>query len=72
MHLIVFLFWVRQVAGAAAAAGLSLTAVAEEAKFASENVGTMGVCIKTCALPGTVLTDRLGPQQMELGLGLVS
>lgn len=68
----ILLFWARQVAGAAAAAGLSLADVAAEARYASENVGTMGVALKACTLPGRVLTDRLGASKMELGLGIVS
>ena len=61
-----------QVAGAAAAAGLSLADVASEAKHASEVVGTMGVALAVCTLPGQVTSDRLGPGKMELGLGIVS
>lgn len=61
-----------QVAGAAAAAGLSLAQVAAEAKHASEGVGTMGVALSVCTLPGEVPSDRLSPQHMELGLGIVS
>ncbi|KEH26784.1 putative phosphotransferase with an alcohol group as acceptor, FAD-AMP lyase (cyclizing) [Medicago truncatula] len=61
---------VHKVAGAAAAAGLSLADVAAEARYASENVGTMGVALKACTLPGRVLTDRLGASKMELGLGI--
>ncbi|KAK7314696.1 hypothetical protein VNO77_33223 [Canavalia gladiata] len=61
---------VHKVAGAAAAAGLSLTDVAAEAKRASEMVGTMGVALTVCTLPGQVTSDRLGPGKMELGLGI--
>lgn len=61
----------RQVAGAAAAAGLSLADVAAEAKCASEMVGTMGVALSVCTLPGQVTSERLGPGKMELGLGIV-
>lgn len=61
-----------QVAGAAAASGLSLTDVAAEAKHASEMVGTMGVALSVCTLPGQVASDRLGSGKMELGLGIVS
>ena len=46
--------------------------VAAEAKHASEVVGTMGVALSVCTLPGQVTSDRLGPRQMELGLGIVS
>jgi triose/dihydroxyacetone kinase / FAD-AMP lyase (cyclizing) len=65
-------YFISQVAGAAADAGLSLADVAAEAKHASEVVGTMGVALSVCTLPGQVASDRLGPMQMELGLGIVS
>ncbi|KAL9669996.1 hypothetical protein QQ045_007546 [Rhodiola kirilowii] len=61
---------VHKIAGAAAAAGLSLPDVAVEAKHASEMVGTMGVALSVCTLPGQVTPDRLGPGKMELGLGI--
>lgn len=60
-----------QIAGAAAASGLSLEQVAAEAKRASDMVGTMGVAFSVCTLPGQVTPDRLGPGKMELGLGIV-
>ncbi|CAL5442524.1 unnamed protein product [Camellia sinensis] len=61
---------VNKVVGAAAASGLSLADVAAEAKRASEIVGTMGVALSVCTLPGEVTSDRLGPGKMELGLGI--
>ncbi|XP_039144765.1 putative 3,4-dihydroxy-2-butanone kinase isoform X1 [Dioscorea cayenensis subsp. rotundata] len=61
---------IHKVAGAAAAAGLSLAEVAAEAQHASELVGTMGVALSVCTLPGQVTSDRLGPGLMELGLGI--
>ncbi|CAA0811273.1 Dihydroxyacetone kinase [Striga hermonthica] len=61
---------VHKVAGAAAAAGLPLEEVAAEAKRASEMVGTMGVALSVCSIPGQVPSDRLGPGKMELGLGI--
>ncbi|XAR53155.1 Glycerone kinase [Bertholletia excelsa] len=33
-------------------------------------VGTMGVALSVCTLPGQVTPDRLGPGKMELGLGI--
>ncbi|KAB2041294.1 hypothetical protein ES319_D02G138400v1 [Gossypium barbadense] len=62
--------FVNKIAGAAAAAGLSLADVAAEAKRASQMVGTMGVALSVCTLPGQVTSDRLGPGKMELGLGI--
>lgn len=61
---------VHKVAGAAAAAGLSLADVTAEAKHASEVVGTMGVAFSVCTLPGHFPSDRIGPGLMELGLGI--
>ncbi|XP_030472370.1 putative 3,4-dihydroxy-2-butanone kinase [Syzygium oleosum] len=61
---------VHKVAGAAATAGLSLKDVAAEAKRASEMVGTMGVALSVCTLPGQATSNRLGPGKMELGLGI--
>ncbi|KAG9153645.1 hypothetical protein Leryth_008575 [Lithospermum erythrorhizon] len=62
--------FVHKVAGAAAASGLSLEDVAAEAKQASDSVGTMGVALTVCTLPGQITSDRLGPGKMELGLGI--
>ncbi|KAK8444300.1 hypothetical protein SEVIR_9G113000v4 [Setaria viridis] len=61
---------VNKVAGAAADAGLPLEKVAEQARHASELVGTMGVALSVCTLPGQETSDRLGPEQIELGLGI--
>lgn len=61
---------VNKVAGAAAEAGLCLADVAAEARRAAEMVGTMGVALSVCTLPGQVTSDRLGPGKMELGLGI--
>ncbi|XP_023000877.1 putative 3,4-dihydroxy-2-butanone kinase isoform X1 [Cucurbita maxima] len=61
---------VHKVAGAAAAAGLSLLDVATEAKHVADMIGTMGVALSVCTLPGQVTSDRLGPGKMELGLGI--
>jgi len=35
-------------------------------------VGTMGVALTVCTVPGQNTSDRLGPGKMELGLGIVS
>lgn len=47
-----------QVAGAAAAAGLSLADVRAETKAAAAAVGSMGVATRACALPGAQPSDR--------------
>lgn len=59
-----------QVAGAAAEAGLSAAQVAAEARAAAERTGTMGVALTTCALPGGSAPARLGPAEIEMGLGI--
>ncbi|GJU31247.1 putative 3,4-dihydroxy-2-butanone kinase isoform X1 [Tanacetum coccineum] len=61
---------VHKIAGAAAASGLPLSDVAAEARHACEIVGTMGVALSVCTLPGQPKSDRLGPGKMELGLGI--
>ncbi|XP_078170687.1 putative 3,4-dihydroxy-2-butanone kinase isoform X2 [Carex rostrata] len=61
---------VHKVAGAAADAGLSLIEVAGEAKRAAELVGTMGIALSVCTLPGQVTSDRLDAEKMEIGLGI--
>ncbi|CAI9295470.1 unnamed protein product [Lactuca saligna] len=61
---------VHKIAGAAAASGLPLSDVAAEARHACGVVGTMGVALSVCTLPGQPKSDRLGPGKMELGLGI--
>ncbi|KAI3774018.1 hypothetical protein L1987_48560 [Smallanthus sonchifolius] len=61
---------VHKIAGAAAASALSLSDVAAEARHACGIVGTMGVALSVCTLPGQPKSDRLGPGKMELGLGI--
>ncbi|XP_076923396.1 putative 3,4-dihydroxy-2-butanone kinase [Bidens hawaiensis] len=61
---------VHKIAGAAAASGLSLSDVAAEARHACGIVGTMGVALSVCTLPGQQKSDRLGAGKMELGLGI--
>lgn len=62
--------FVHKVAGAAAEAGLNLTDVASEARQVASLVGTMGVGLTVCTMPGGLVSDRLGPTKMELGLGI--
>jgi len=33
-------------------------------------VGTMGVCLSPCSLPGAGPMFQLGPRDMELGMGI--
>ena len=57
-------------AGAAAAAGLPLEVVHAEAQSAASSVGTLGVALTTCTLPGHPPSDRLAGNKLEVGLGI--
>ncbi|CAI9285955.1 unnamed protein product [Lactuca saligna] len=59
-----------EIVGAAAASGLPLSDVAAEARHACGVVGTMGVALSVCTLPGQPKSHHLGPGKMELGLGI--
>ncbi|WP_043360010.1 dihydroxyacetone kinase family protein [Belnapia sp. F-4-1] len=62
---------VHKVAGAAAAAGLPLEAVAAEARAAAAAVGSMGVALGACTVPAAGRPAfSLGEQEVELGLGI--
>lgn len=58
--------FVHKVAGAAAEAGASLSEVAAEARAAAAAVGTMGVALRTCTLPGQPRDERIADGQMEV------
>ncbi|KAH8060340.1 glycerone kinase [Aureococcus anophagefferens] len=61
---------VHKVAGAAAAAGAPLADVAAAARATASAVKTMGVAYEVCTLPGRPASGRLGPGEIELGLGI--
>jgi len=61
---------VHKVAGAAAEAGMSLAQVTAEATTAAAEVGSMGVALTSCSLPGKPADDRIAPGSMEVGLGI--
>jgi ATP-dependent dihydroxyacetone kinase len=62
---------VHKVAGAAAAAGLSLQEVAREAHAAAAAMGTMGVALGPCTVPASGRPSfSLGEGEIELGLGI--
>ena len=62
--------FVHKIAGAAAAAGEPLAAVAQAARDAAAAAGTMGVALRSCTLPGKEPTNRIGAGMMEVGLGI--
>lgn len=61
---------VHKVAGAAAAAGLSLAEVFQEAEKAAQAVSSVGLAFTTCAIPGSRPSSRLDGPIFELGLGI--
>jgi dihydroxyacetone kinase len=62
---------VHKIAGAAAAAGRSLTDVAQLARAAAEELGTMGVALGACTVPAAGRPGfELGADEIELGLGI--
>ena len=57
--------------GALAQRGASLNALTAFAQKAVRNLGTMGIGLDTCALPGEPRSaSRLQPDEIELGLGI--
>jgi dihydroxyacetone kinase len=61
---------VHKVAGAAAEAGLPLSAVAAEAAETAANLATVNLISAVCALPGAQRSTRLPAGQCELGAGI--
>jgi triose/dihydroxyacetone kinase / FAD-AMP lyase (cyclizing) len=62
---------VHKVTGAAAAKGLALDEVAAIARRAAANLGTMGVALDGCTLPGVEKSGfTLADDEIELGLGI--
>jgi hypothetical protein len=61
---------VHKCAGAAAAAGASLAQVLAVAEDAAERVGTMGASLTECTPFGRPRGTRLGPEELEMGLGI--
>lgn len=62
---------VHKIAGAAAAQGRSLNEVAAIARKTAENLGTMGVALDGCTLPGAEKAGfHLADDEIELGLGI--
>lgn len=63
--------FVHKIAGAAAAAGKPLEAVAEIARRAVENIRSIGMACTPCTLPGASQPNfQLGEQEVEIGMGI--
>lgn len=62
---------IHKIAGAAAASGKPLAEVARIARAAAADVGSMGVALSACTLPGVGKPSfELGAAEIELGLGI--
>ncbi|MGE0718943.1 MAG: dihydroxyacetone kinase family protein, partial [Alphaproteobacteria bacterium] len=62
---------IHKIAGAAAAAGADLAAVKAAVEAALPDLGTMGVALSPCVLPGAAAPNfTLGADEIELGLGI--
>jgi Dak1 domain len=65
--------FVHKIAGAAAAAGRSLAEVHAEATNSVKLIGTLGIALTTCTVPGAPSSQRLaGPRTYEVGNSYVS
>ncbi|KAG8505704.1 Triokinase/FMN cyclase [Galemys pyrenaicus] len=61
--------WV-QVAGALAEAGVGLQEITERVSAVAKNMGTLGVSLSSCSIPGSKPTFELSADEVELGLGI--
>lgn len=63
--------FVHKISGAYAAQGFSLDEVYDKALYASKRIGSMGVALTTCTVPGAPVSTRLAsPDIIELGMGI--
>lgn len=61
---------IHKIAGSLAEEGKSLEEISQEAKAAAQAMGTVGVSLAPCSLPGSLPSFVLGSDEMELGLGI--
>ncbi|XP_073203021.1 triokinase/FMN cyclase isoform X5 [Lepidochelys kempii] len=61
---------IHKVAGALAEAGASLEKVVHRVKAAAGAMGTLGVSLSPCSVPGSGPTFQLAQDELELGLGI--
>lgn len=61
---------VHKAAGHAAEQGLRLSAVKAAAEHAAAAVGSLGLSLSTCSVPGSPPDVRIGDAEIELGLGI--
>uniref|UniRef100_A0A8B9G5V1 Triokinase/FMN cyclase n=1 Tax=Amazona collaria TaxID=241587 RepID=A0A8B9G5V1_9PSIT len=61
---------IHKVAGALAEAGASLDEIVEKVSAAAKGLGTLGLSLSPCSVPGSKPTFQLADDEMELGLGI--
>ncbi|XP_074005324.1 triokinase/FMN cyclase [Numenius arquata] len=61
---------VHKVAGALAEAGAGLDEIVEKVSAATKAMGTLGLSLSPCSVPGSKPTFHLADDEMELGLGI--
>ncbi|XP_061335283.1 triokinase/FMN cyclase [Pezoporus flaviventris] len=61
---------IHKVAGALAEAGASLDEIVEKVSAAAKGLGTLGLSLSPCSVPGSKPTFQLAADEMELGLGI--
>ncbi|XP_062849317.1 triokinase/FMN cyclase [Trichomycterus rosablanca] len=61
---------IHKLAGALAEEGCPLDVIVARMSKAAKNIGTLGVSLSPCSVPGCLPTFQLPPGHMELGLGI--
>ncbi|XP_073430018.1 triokinase/FMN cyclase isoform X2 [Dendrobates tinctorius] len=61
---------IHKIAGALAEEGKSLQEISSFVKSAAAGIGTLGVSLSPCSVPGSGPTFSLGSDELELGLGI--
>ncbi|NXC60380.1 TKFC cyclase, partial [Aleadryas rufinucha] len=61
---------IHKVAGALAEAGASLDEIVEKVTAAARAMGTLGLSLSPCSIPGSKPSFQLAEDEMELGLGI--
>uniref|UniRef100_A0A8D1J2D6 Triokinase/FMN cyclase n=1 Tax=Sus scrofa TaxID=9823 RepID=A0A8D1J2D6_PIG len=63
---------IHKVAGALAEAGVGLEEIANRVSVVAKAMGTLGVSLSSCSVPGSRPTFELSADEVELGLGAVT
>jgi dihydroxyacetone kinase len=62
--------FVHKVAGDLARSGASLAVVKEAAERVAASARSLGISLSSCTIPGQPSENRIGPEEVELGLGI--